>query len=338
MMSQIRICPLSNKQVIIAPERLHRPIQLQTQNIEDDLSLCPFERGCEQSTPDEIYSIKDKDGKWICRVVPNLYRALNIEEEKYSQRDGFFTFQSGLGAHEIIIETPQHNLKPHEYTLEQYKAYLKTVISRLNDLSQDTRLEYIQLFKNHGLKAGASLKHPHSQIMATAFIPSSIDALIENQRRYFKQHKRPLLQDIVYEELRLEKRVIYENDTFVAFSPYASAYPFEIMIAPKIQLHTITSVTQYQKSQLAHALKASYQALFGVLGDIDFNLMIHNAPPTRENSNPNYFYQIEQFYTFFLHITPRIYTLAGYELSSGIHINPVTPEDATQKLKEEIKS
>ncbi len=337
-MSEIRICPLSDKQVVIAPQRLHRPMQVVSQSIEDDIALCPFERGAEDATPHEIFSIKDKNGDWICKVVPNLYRALNIEEEKFSQREGFFTFQSGLGAHEVIIETPNHNLKPNEYTLEQYKAYLRTIITRINDLSLDTRLEYIQIFKNHGAKAGASLKHPHSQIIANAFIPSSIDTLIEKQRKYFKQHKRSLLQDIVYEELRIGKRVIYENDDFVAFSPYASAYAFEIMIVPKIQLHTITAITVAQKSALAHTLKASYQALFSLLGDVDFNLMIHNAPPKRENSDPDYFYQIEQFYTFYLHITPRIYTLAGYELSSGVHINPVTPEDATQKLKEEIKS
>jgi len=120
-MSTIRECPLSGKKVIIAPERLHRPMEFsKADRLQDDPSLCPFEPGSESATPDEIFSIKDQMGKWITRVVPNRYHALSVEEHKSSAREGFYTYESGLGAHEVIIETPMHTLRMDHYTIEQY--------------------------------------------------------------------------------------------------------------------------------------------------------------------------------------------------------------------------
>ena len=335
-MSTIRECPLSGKKVIIAPERLHRPIDFPTSSqMEDDLTLCPFEPGSESATPDEIFSLKDQSGEWITRVVPNRYHALSIEEYKHSAREGFYNCQTGLGAHEVIIETPIHSLNMDHYTIAQYKAYLKTIISRIKDLREDMRLEYIQVFKNHGLKAGATLKHPHSQIIATAFIPPHIDRQIQRCRDYYKQHRRPLLLDIVHEELHVGERIVYEDETFVAFTPYASSFAFEVMIAPKVQISSIEEISVIQKSNLSHALKEVYKALYGVLGEFDFNMLFFNAPPYRDHVRADYFHQMEQFFTFYIQITPRIYTLAGYELSTDMQINPITPESAAQKLQQE---
>ncbi len=336
-MSTIRECPYSGKRVIIAPNRLHRPFELSEKIAnDDDIDLCPFEKDSRSCTPEEIFSIKDKNGEWITRVIPNRYHALSIEEEESSYTEGFFTYAKGLGAHEIIVETPLHNLRADQYTIDLYRIYLRTIISRIKDLKNDTRLKYIQVFKNHGLKAGATLKHPHSQIIATAFIPEKIDIQINRCREYYIKNGRSLLLDTVNEELRAKKRIIYENDTFVAFTPYASSFAFEIMISPKIQIHSLEAINTTEKIDLARTLKSVFSALYGLLGEFDYNIVFNNAPAVREHPRIDYFHHIQRFFTFNIKIVPRIYTIAGYELSSGLEINPVTPESAAQKLLKEM--
>ncbi len=335
-MSTIRVCPYSGKSVIIAPERLHRPFEFHNPIYEDEIDLCPFEKGGESFTPKEIFSIRDKDGEWITRVVANKYHALSIEASEESYKEGFFTYAQGLGAHEVIIETPSHFLKANHYTLELYRAYLKTVILRIKDLENDTRLKYIQVFKNCGYKAGATLYHPHSQIIATPFIPPKVDAQIRRCKRYYLSNGRSLLLDMINEELREQKRVIYENDTFVAVAPYASSFSFEVLISPKVQIHSVKNINAAQKIDLARTLKAVFGALYSLLGDFDYNLLFHNSPPVRDHKEIDYFHHIEKFFTFNIQIIPRLNTIAGYELSSGVDINPVAPEFAAQKLLKEI--
>jgi len=335
MMSSVRYCKLRDAKVIIAPERLQRPSNFSTPKQDDDLSLCPFEPGSENATPNAIYTAEDKNGQWTCRVFPNLYKALSIEEPKESKRIGFFTQESGLGAHEVIVETPHHDLTMNHYTLEQWHNYLKAISSRIKDLSHDSRLAHIQIFKNHGASAGATLKHPHSQIIATAFIPPEIESDIERQRAYFKKHHRALLIDMVQEEKRESKRVIYENSAFIAFTPFASLNAFEVIIAPKEQKSDISTFHVETLKELSRALQDVYKKLYAILGDFDFNMIIKNPPIKIEHVDPNYFYQMDQFYTFHIQIIPRLYTLAGYEFATGMRINPILPEIAAQRLKEE---
>jgi len=309
MMSEIRYCKLRDTDVIIAPKRLHRPTQFDTPTEHYTIDECPFEVGNEDATPTEIYRTSDKNGEWITRVVPNLYNALDIDEENSSKREGFFTKKSAFGAHEVIIETPSHDKSADRYTIEQWSAYLKTV-------------NHIQVFKNHGSKAGATLKHPHSQIIATGFIPQEVRAGYKRCEDYYNIHQRTLLMDITGEELRVGKRVIYENNTFAAFAPYASLYPFETMISPKEHIGSINSLNQQQIHDLAQILKNIYKKLYGVLGEFHYNMIFKNPIESLE------------YYTFHIQIIPRIYMLAGYELATGMRINPVTPEMAAQKLKE----
>ena len=333
-MSMIRHCKIRHQKVIIAPERLQRPKHFHPTTVEENLDLCPFEMGSEALTPHELFRLEDSEGAWLCRVVPNRYKALSIEEEKTSQRIGFFTQEAGLGAHEVIVETPQHQLRMGSYTLETWQAYLGAVISRILDLRRDTRLAYIQVFKNQGLQAGASLSHPHSQILATAFIPPMIEKEIEIQRAYFKVEKRSLILDILREELREKKRVVCENAHFVAFTPFASLYAFEVHIVPKVQHSNISDLSQEEVHSLAYILQDVHQRMESVLGDFDFNMIFKNAPLEVEHPQADYFHQMAQFFTFHIQLLPRLYTLAGYEVSTGMFINPIVPEMAAEKLKE----
>jgi len=321
-MSTIRYCKLRDTDVIISPKRLHRPTQFHTPTDHYDLDECPFEVGNEDATPNEIYSIKDKNGDWITRVVPNLYNALDINEENSSKREGFFTSKSAFGAHEVIIETPSHDKTVDRYTLENWEAYLKTINHRVEDLSKDERLKYIQVFKNHGSRAGATLRHPHSQIIATGFVPNEVKNELQRAKDYFQEHNRTLLQDIISEELRIGQRVIYENNSFVTFAPFASLYPFEVIIAPKKHLSTMAELNSSEVHQLAQILKNIYKKLYTTLGDFHYNMIFKNSPTITEH------------YTFHIQIIPRIYMIAGFELASEMRINPVSPEVATKKLKE----
>jgi UDPglucose--hexose-1-phosphate uridylyltransferase len=316
-MSDIRYCKLRDTDVIIAPKRLHRPTQFDTPKDLYNLDECPFEVGSEDATPDEIYRVSDENGEWICRVVPNLYNALDIHTKKSSKREGFFTKKSAFGAHEVIIETPLHDLTMDQYTLKNWKAYLHTINHRVDDLSGDKRLEHIQVFKNHGSRAGATLRHPHSQIIATGFIPSEVKREFKRAKEYFDIHQRTLLIDMVYEELRVGERVVFENNQFVAFAPFASLYPFEIMIAPKEHMDKMGEI-----DDLAQVLQNVYKKLYATLGDFNFNMIFKSSLNVSDN------------YTFHIQITPRINTLAGFELATNMRINPLSPEVVAKKLKE----
>jgi UDPglucose--hexose-1-phosphate uridylyltransferase len=315
-MSEIRYCKLRDTDVIISPKRLHRPSQFDIPKDFYTLDECPFEAGAEDSTPNELFSIKDENGDWITRVVPNLYNALDIEVENSSKRDGFFTSKSSFGAHEVIIETPDHNRTMDKYSLENWKAYLHTINHRVEDLSRDIRLEHIQIFKNHGGEAGASLRHPHSQILATGFVPNEVKAQMKRLQSYYDIHGRTLLEDLVSEELRVGKRVVYENNSFVAYAPFASLYPFELSIAPKKHMSCMGEI-----DDLAKILQNVYKKLYGVLGDFHFNMIFKNSIKKSDS------------YTFHIQIIPRIYMLAGFELGTGMRINPLEPQLACEKLK-----
>ncbi|MDQ1339573.1 MAG: UDPglucose--hexose-phosphate uridylyltransferase [Campylobacterota bacterium] len=339
-MSHFRYCKITDNWVIIAKNRQYRPSYLNKQDVLEsvDIKECPFEHDKEELTPQEIFSIKNYDEKtnkhiWKTRVVPNLYNALDIKLTKESSAEGIFEKFSGLGAHEIIIDTPNHNHTMDLYTLDEYQAYIHTIIHRVADLQKDLRLEYIQVFKNHGTDAGATQRHPHTQLIATPFIPKEIARIIENKREYFIKHNRSLVGDLANEELRERKRVVFENDTFVAFAPFASAFAFEIMIVPKQHISSIIHLSNPQIVDLSEVLQVVFKKYAQMLGlFFPFNLLIFNAPPKREQNRADYYHKMDELFRFYIRITPRVYKMAGFELSSGMNINPIAPELVAEKM------
>lgn len=328
--------------MIIAENRLRKPDLMKEapETAQDDLKECPFEYGNEMISGDEIFAIREKGSSkngtgWKTRVVPNLYNALSIEAQKRNRRIGFYERRDGLGAHEVIIETPNHYARMDRYSQEEFENYIKTIMARIDDLEKDTRLEYVQIFKNCGKYAGASMPHPHSQILATPFIPKEIKERLVIQKNYFEKHGRSLIGDLVDEEIRLNERIIYENGTFVVMAPYASCFPFEILIAPKAALSKMSKLTQYQVADLGKAMQFVFKRLYRELGDFPFNMLFFNMPPMSAQNDPDFFYKMDDYYRFHINITPRIYHLAGFEISTGMQINPVPPELAALRLREE---
>ncbi len=309
-MSQIRYCVLRDRYSIIEPKRAIKPFSFK---IEENVNVkCPFCLENDDMLKVKILQVGD------CRVVANQFNALAIEEKDESKREGFFEYMNGFGAHEVIIETPHHRKKMGDYSIDEFKNYFLAIRRRFVDLKKDSRIKYIQFFKNSGVLAGASIYHEHSQIIALPFVPNSIVDEIRRNEEYRNRHRRGMMNDIVNEELRLNKRIVALNSEFVAFCPYASLFPFEVVISPLSEISRFEDISNYD--DLASIFKRVFKSLYLTLEHFSFNVYMHNIDKGR----------------FYFYIAPRIYQVGGFELSSNVYINPVMPEKAAEKLRERV--
>ncbi|BCD68137.1 galactose-1-phosphate uridylyltransferase [Nitratiruptor sp. YY09-18] len=327
-MSEIRYDLLHNEYIIIAPERLHRPIPEQcVQNF--SVQKCPFCPGNEELTPQEIFSIKN-NGTWQTRVIPNLYKAVQIETPFISHREGLNEMWGGYGAHEIVIDTPKHLANFQNMRQEEIFWWLYTLQQRYLDLRNDKRLISLQIFKNHGLRAGATQPHPHTQIIALPLMTKEQLFLFQHCQHYYHDHGRSMHEDIVHFESN-SQRNLFESEHFFSYVPYASSFAFETAIIAKDV--GFDKCTQMQLQELAKHLQKLFQALANELGDFPYNLLFY-LPPLNENfENSSFFHEIDAIFRFYIRITPRIYTIAGFELATGSMINPVVPETVAKLLR-----
>ncbi len=336
-MSEIRQDSLHDHYVLIAPERMRRPDTLSSKSSSTSSNPCPFCEGHEKMTPPEIYAIRDNhnnDSGWSVRVIPNLYKAVQIELEDYSKIDGMFKSRPGLGAHEIIIDTPCHDCRMGNLDSIQIAKWLSAISMRITDLRHDKRLVHISIFKNHGGNAGATQPHPHTQIIALPVEPHNILNLMEKDFQYYHQHGRGKVEDIVENERNKKLRIISQKGDFIAFCPFASSFPFEVMIAPTRALSTLDDLTHDDTVHLSELIKEVFMRLDVQLGDFDYNLSFNIAPLNSNFENEAYFSHLKKYYRMTIRIIPRIYQLGGFELSTGMMINPVEPEEAAKLLRE----
>jgi UDPglucose--hexose-1-phosphate uridylyltransferase len=338
-MSEIRCDKLHNQYVLIAPERLHRPNAICAQKVPlKAFKRCPFCEGNESLTPKEVFALRDNEPNtagWKTRVVPNLYKAVQIELEQASWREGMFETISGLGAHEILIDSPNHGGGFEKIGPEGVKNWLQSIIFRSEDLQKDRRLVYLSVFKNEGFNAGATQSHPHTQILALPMMPKKELMFLENKMAYYKRHGRGLLEDIVHNEILFEKRIIAQVGDFIAFCPFASAFPFEVMIAPLKNLSNLTQCNQTQLSNVATLLVKVFTMLSTQLGNFDYNLSFALPPLNSNYENAHLMASLDMNFRFSVRIMPRIYTLGGFELSTEMFINCVEPEVAAKLLRGE---
>ena len=335
-MSEIRYDKLHNKHVIIAPERLHRPNIAKREFVASEKKNCPFCEGHENFTPPEIFALRDnianKPG-WRTRVVPNLYKAVQIEEEDSSKRDGFFEYMKGFGAHEIIIDTPCHECKLSTLSNEEIFDWLLTISARITDLAKDQRIVSVNVFKNSGQNAGASQQHPHTQIIALPIMPLNALEFLQRNHDYYTVHGRGIMQDIVQNEKEAKVRVIHEVGIFTAYCPYASFFSFEVIIAPARVISNVSHCSADELKDLAQLLKNVFVMLATQLDSFDYNITFHNAPVNKNFENEKYMDDIAENFTFYMRIMPRLYTLAGFELATETAINGVSPEICAKLLR-----
>lgn len=336
-MSELRKDPVINRWVIIATERGKRPHNFASTEDQPETGICPFDEGNEFMTPGEICAVRSpntlaNEKGWQIRVVPNKYPALRVEGTLDREGVGMFDKISGIGAHEIIIETPLHHDPFHERPIEKITNLLKIYHNRISDLHNDRRLLSVLVFKNLGLRAGASLPHEHSQIIATPIIPKRVTEEIEGSLEYYTYKTRCVFCDLIREEKRFGTRLVYENASFISICPFASRFPFEIWLLPKRHMAGYTMLTGQEMIELAECLSVTMKKLAGALGSPQYNWMIHTEPNPNIERNP--WPDIREHYHWHFEIIPKLTRVAGFEWGTGIYINPTPPEEAAAFLRD----
>ncbi|NIO48307.1 MAG: DUF4931 domain-containing protein [Candidatus Aminicenantes bacterium] len=339
-MPELRYDPLQHRWVIIATERGARPSDLQDTTKYNHIEHCPFDEGNESSTPPEIWAIREPNSPhnspgWKVRVVPNKYPALNIGPEGKRIGVGYYDMIEGTGAHEVIIETPRHDLSMADLPPDHIKLVLLAYRERLRDLYKDPRFKYVLIFKNHGKRAGASLAHPHSQLIATPIVPRNISIKLDAAKQHYERKERCLICDLIQQEINTGSRIIFSENGFIAVAPYASRFPFEVFIAPVNHNCSFTAVADEELDRFSHILKKILLRLKSVLQDPPHNFVLNTSPNIE--AKPKFSDQwvtLNYDYHWHFEIIPRLVRIAGFEWGSGFYINPSTPEMAAQYLRE----
>jgi UDPglucose--hexose-1-phosphate uridylyltransferase len=331
-MPELRKDPVVGRWVIIATERSRRPSDFGPDPVRTKGGRCAFCPGNEGLTPEEILALRPPQTPpnapgWSLRVVPNKFPALRIEGDLEPQGVGLYDRMNGIGAHEVIIETPEHGgtlaSLPEAAATDVFWAYRE----RIADLKKDARFEYVLIFKNHGEAAGASLEHPHSQLIATPIVPIMVEEELEGSARYFRMKERCVWCDIVRQERQGQGRVILEADGFIALAPFAPRFPFESWILPTAHRSAYEEIERDEARALASVVGELLRRINRVLTDPPFNFMLHTAP-LRDPPLDHYHWHLE--------IIPKLTKVAGFEWGSGFFINPTPPEDAVRYLRGEI--
>jgi len=342
-MPELRKCPISDRWVVISTERGRRPSDFGGTTVgpvKEDTTKCPLCEGNEDKTPPEITSWRKSDTMpnkpgWQVRVIPNKFPALVVEGDVNRSGIGIFDMMSGIGAHEVIVEHPDHNATIADMEESHIEKILWAYKQRITDLEKDKRFRYILVFKNYGSAAGASLNHPHSQLIATPITPRYVKLELQNSRSYFHEKERCLFCDLIRQELGSGERMVYENEYFVAFAPFASRFPFEVWVFPRRHHSGFQELVDEERIQLARCLKDILTRLKKTLNDPPYNYVLHTAPNSVPRpGKPDYWGTISYDFHWHFEIIPRLTKQAGFEWGSGLYINPTSPEEAAKYLRE----
>lgn len=337
-MSELRWDPVKRHWVIIAADRGRRPHDFLSPDEPTPMTSCPFCYGNEDKAPHEIFAIRPSGPpnapNWKVRVIPNKYPVLRVEGELKSRGYGLYDVMSGIGAHEIIVETPDHAKGMADLSVGEVVDVLVAYRQRILDLRRDTRLRYLVLFKNHGLRAGATISHSHSQIIAVPLVPPVTVTELGVCRDFFDQKGRCIFCDLIEFELAMGERIVAESADYVLFTPFASSLPFELRLFPKKHCHDFALLADSELESLAAAMVDMLVRLKAVLKDPPYNFILHTAPSLEPRpGKPEFWSSIAYDYHWHIELVPRITPIAGFEWGSGFHINPTPPEEAAAFLR-----
>jgi UDPglucose--hexose-1-phosphate uridylyltransferase len=326
-MPELRRDPVIGRWVIISTERGRRPVGF-AEPEKKQTDFCPFCGGNEDKTPPEVFAFRARGTApntpgWTVRVVPNKFPALQIEGGLNRRAEGIYDKMNGIGAHEVIIETPDHDKETSQLSDENMRQVLLAFKERILDLKRDVRFRYIIIFKNQGMAAGASLEHSHSQLIATPIIPTRVSQELDGGKRHYDMKERCIFCDMAEQETADGKRMVIENDGFVVFCPFASRFPFETWLMPRGHVSAFERITDAEISLLATTLKDTLSRLNIALNNPPYNYMLHSAPCKTPDL---------EFYHWHLEIIPKLTRVAGFEWGTGFYINPTLPEDAAEFL------
>jgi UDPglucose--hexose-1-phosphate uridylyltransferase len=329
-MSELRKDPVTERWVIISTERGRRPSDFAPEPKKLRGGFCPFDAGNEDKTPPEIMAFRSEGSPrngpgWRLRVVPNKFPALRVEGDLNREGVGIYDKINGIGAHEVIIETPTHDATLATLPSTNFEEVLWAYRDRMLDLRRDPRLRYVMIFKNHGEEAGATLEHPHSQLIALPIVPHLISEEMAGAKSYYGYKERCIFCDMVRQELRDGERVVLENADFLVVAPFASFAPFQTLILPKRHNSFFEENQVHEIQSLAKIFSETLRRMEKALNCPPYNFTLHTAPFTERNL---------EYYHWHFEIIPKLTKFAGFEWGSGFFINPTPPEEAAKFLRE----
>jgi len=327
-MPELRKDPIIGRWVIIATERGKRPSDFVSETREPGDRFCALCPGNEAKTPPEVYALRPEGSPpntpgWRLRVVKNKFPALVADERLEQTSTGVFDWMSGVGDHEVVIETPHHNTRLFDLAVEEVADVIWAYRERMRALKGDARFRFVLVFKNHGVAAGASLEHSHSQLVALPIVPKRVFEEMEGARTYHADHHQCIFCDIIKQEIAAGSRIIEERDGVIAIAPFASRFPFETWIIPQDHHSSFEEMEDYHG--LPQVLRGVLRRMDRVLKDPPFNFVIHTSPFGEDT---------QAYYHWHLEIMPRVTKVAGFEWGTGFYINPTPPEEAAQYLRE----
>jgi UDPglucose--hexose-1-phosphate uridylyltransferase len=331
---------LLDRWVVIATERKKRPTDLAKPRQTREPTTCPFEPGNEDKTPvaelvylrgisERIKKVKDRNDfrhkNWLIRCFPNLFPAFmppdkGVKRVKVKENPLLF---DAVGAHEVIVESPNHDEHPGVARVEQLELVVDAYLDRLKALSTLPYVRYVSIFRNHGVDAGASLSHAHSQLIATPLVPLTLREELKASKRFWQSNHKCAFCDILKREKR-SPRFIWESDDFTVFAPWASVNPLEFWVLPRRHRASPLKMRKRERKDLAKTLRVCLGGLNSLLNDPPYNYGFHIAPSA----------DADEFYHWHVEVYPKLAIWAGFEKSTGIYINTVPPEDAAASLKE----
>jgi len=326
-MPELRQNFFTKEWVIIATERAKRPEELATHRVEQPIppfvETCPFCPGNENKTPPEVMRVSAGDS-WAVRVIPNKFAALSSEVEPLRDLRHLRRRIAGFGFHEVIIDSPDHSRYMGLLSDEHAAHILRVYRERFIALSQDRRISHITIFKNHGTDAGASLQHPHSQLIATPVIPSQVRYRLHEALRHYDDVGECMFCHMVEREVEDETRIVVKGEYFVAMEEFAATTPFATHIFPLRHMASFGEITDSEITDLAHVLRTLLAKIYNGLGNPDLNFTVRTGPT--EYSGVRHFH-------WYVSVIPRLTRVAGFELGSGMFINTVLPEAAAEFLR-----
>ena len=340
--NELRKDYLLDRWVVIATERGRRPSDFaKKRKTPATADICPMCLGNEHMTPpavlvylkdsNQIVKAHDMEGlrqkNWLIRCVPNLYPAFSPPQMESDQTHIMqrYDFGYSVGHHEVMIESPNHNEHIADAELPQLMHLLNAYLDRLSDLASKPYVRYVSIFRNHGLEAGASLSHAHSQLIATPFVPTMVENETAASRDWWRQNDKCVFCDIIQREKK-GPRLILDTECFVVISPYASVHPMEFWILPKKHAANMLNLSFTEKKNFAKTLRASLKALKDLVNDPPYNFGFHLSLNSEH----------ENCYHWHLEVYPRLAIWAGFEKNTGMYINTVTPETAAAELKKAL--
>lgn len=336
-MAQLRRDPVVGFWVVVAEESVGEPLpKLADGAAAGGKGLCPLCERREVYTPPEI-AVYGRRGPangpgWNVRVIPNTLPALQPYPSDLERRGiGLYDVMNAIGAHEVVVETPRHGEELADFSPVHANVVLQAWRDRIADLHRDHRLRYVMVCKNRGRYAGARQSHAHSQVIALATTPRRVEDKLRGARAYFQMKDRCIYCDMLAQELRDGSRVVYENNSVLVLCPFASRFPFELLLLPKRHSATFTAVAAGEQADMAVGLVEAARALRAALNDPDYNLVLHTAPNPAPQAG--FGRTLEQDFHWHIEIIPRLFTIAGFEWGTGCYINPAPPETAAAYLR-----